>query len=481
MGPGLLKHVVEELNAGLKGGVISRIHQPEARTIVLKVFSRGRTSSLLISAHPSLPRLHLAAGEFRNPPAPPRLCAFLRSRITGARVEGVTQREGERIVEIGLKKGRAPDEEGFTLVVELTGKSSNIILCDSNGVVLDSLKRFPPETSVRAVEPGLPLIPLPPLKGEEGKEPAVSRLEGESWNEAAERHYSALAAGETEDALRRRLRRVAAQAEKKAGRKLDNLLGDESRAGEDVAFYRLGELLASNLGKARKGSTEVETDDYTKVPPEKVTIRLDPKLSPKENMERYFKRARKAKVALSLLKERIPKVREELEYIASLLYEIDDAETLADLKAVEEELMDGGYIKEVREKERAAKAEPVRRFTSSEGFEVLCGKSGAGNDMIVKGYAAKEDIWFHASKVPGSHVLIKVAGRRGELTKKTIEEAASFAAYHSKARAAGKVEVVYTEAKHVRKPPGAKPGMVTISEFKSVVVRPRDMEAGAKG
>ena len=108
---------------------------------------------------------------------------------------------------------------------------------------------------------------------------------------------------------------------------------------------------------------------------------------------------------------------------------------------------------------------------------MLCGKSGAGNDMIVKECAHKEDIWFHASGMPGSHVLIKVAGRRDELTKKTIEEAASFAAWHSKARAAGKVEVVYTEAKHVRKPPGAKPGMVTISAFKSIRVRPRDMEA----
>lgn len=480
MGPLLLKHVTEELAEALAGGVISRVHQSDARTIILKVFTRGTTLQLLISAHPALARLHLVEGGFVNPPSPLRFCAFLRSRITGARIGSITQRPGERIVSIELKKGYGAQEEVFGLIAELTGKSSNIILVDSEDFVLDSLKIFPPESSARTVAPGVKLLPLPPLETKAHEE-EIRKLEGESWNEATARHYSALVFEETGLSDARRLRRAVAQAEKRALRKLKNLTGDRERAERELGFYKLGELLASNLSRAARGMSEVEATDYTEAGPQKITIPLDVKLSPKENMEKYFKRARKAKVALGMLKDRLPAQEREIEYINSLYYSIDDAEGADELRAVEQELIDGGYIKAVKEKEReqgkATRALPLRRFTSSEGFEVLCGKSGAGNDMIVKECAHKEDIWFHASGLPGSHVLIKVAGRRDELTKKTIEEAASFAAFHSKARAAGKVEVVYTEAKHVRKPPGAKPGMVTITGFKSVRVRPRDMEA----
>jgi len=113
-------------------------------------------------------------------------------------------------------------------------------------------------------------------------------------------------------------------------------------------------------------------------------------------------------------------------------------------------------------------------MTSSEGFEMLCGKSGAGNDLIVRRYASDDDIWLHASGVPGSHVLIKVAGRAGNLTVRTIEEAASIAAWHSKNRNAKKAEVVYTEARHVKKPRGARPGMVTVKEYRTIMVEPRE-------
>ena len=220
---------------------------------------------------------------------------------------------------------------------------------------------------------------------------------------------------------------------------------------------------------------EIEADDYTVYPPEKITISLDERLGPKENLEKLFKRAKRAKTAISLLRDRIPGVEKELEYLASLMYEWESIETREDVAELRGELMKEGYIKETavaapREEERAT---PVRKYTSTDGFEILCGKSGAGNDLIVKEYAKDEDIWFHAAKIPGSHVLIKTAGRAKELTKKTIEEAAAICAYHSKAREASKVEVIYTEARHVKKPRGAKPGMVTVREYKSIVVRPK--------
>jgi len=472
MGPKLLEKITTELNVGLKDGVVSRIHEPDERTIIFKVFSKGRTEVLVISAHPLFSRMHISAREFTNPAAPPRFAAYLRSRITNARIEAFEQAKGERIVRIKLIKKIDGQWSAFVLVAELTGKSSNIILCDAENVVLDALRHFGPGSS-REVWPGrtLSLLPTaPPMKEE-----YAEKKEGETWNEAADRHYSALINEETLALEKNRLRRVIVEAEKKAGRKLKNLKGDESRAGVGLQYERLGEILSSNYGKLKRGMREIEADDYTVYPPEKITISLDEKLGPKENLEKLFKRAKRAKTAISLLRDRIPGVEKELEYLASLMYEWESIETREDVAELRDELMKEGYIKEQvaaapREEERAT---PIRKYASTDGFEILCGKSGAGNDLIVKEYAKDEDIWFHAAKIPGSHVLIKTAGRSKELTKKTIEEAAAICAYHSKAREAGKVEVIYTEARNVKKPRGAKPGMVTVREYKSIMVRPK--------
>lgn len=490
MGPALLSQIVKELNEWAAGGVISKVHQPDARNLIFKIFVRGREERLVISAHPRYSRMHLTGRGFINPPAPLRFCAYLRSVITNARIEGFGQADLEKIVHMRLRKYRVPPPDGgetetFTLICELTGKSSNMILIDEKGVVLDSLRYFPTGTSSRAVMPGLALQPLPKRTAEEEppeKEP-VTKEKDETWNQAADRHYSRLLDKEWEELERGRLRRVINGARKKAERKLKNLLGDREKAGKEFSYYKIGEILVANLGKLKRGMKEVEAEDYSVYPPEKKTIALDERLAPGENADKYFKRAKKAKVALSLLEERVPRVDEELQYIDSLSYGLDSSRDIDDLKELKDELIKEGYIK-MQEKTPARgleeRKEPVRRYTSSEGFEILCGKSGPGNDLIVKKYAKDEDIWFHASGAPGSHVLIKTAGRRKELTKKTIEEAAALAAWHSKNQTAGKTEVTYTEARNVKKPRGAKPGLVTIKDYKTIVVRPKAMEQGEK-
>ncbi len=473
MGPLLLREVVVELNIGLSGGIVSKVHQPDERNVILKIFVRGREERLIISAHHRLSRIHMTGRDYRNPPAPLRFCAFLRKWITNARIEAITQKDLERIVSIDLiKKNAEGNKEELRLIAELTGKSANIILIDREGMILDALRYFQPEASMRAVAPGLRLDPLPPAPAL--KEEVVERRDGESWMKAVDSFYSGLVDGEELSERRSHLRKAATEAEKKLKRKLANLEGDKAKAATEVGNYKTGELLASNFHLLKKGVKEAEVMDYTLDPPAMVRVSMDERLGPKENVERYFKRARKGKKALELLKERIPSVEQELEYIETLKYDIEAAETIPDLDEVEAELALGGYLKKMErtEKKEEPRAEPVRRFTSSEGFEILCGKSGTGNDLLVSRYASGEDIWFHVKGQPGSHSLIKTAGRATELTKKTIEEAASVAAFYSKAANAGKVEVIYTEARNVKKPRGAKPGMVTVKEYKSVVVKP---------
>lgn len=478
MGPVLLGYITGELNESLSGGIISRVHQPDERDIVLRVFVRGHDEHLLISTHPAHPRMHVTEEGFTNPPAPKRFCAYLRSRITNAVIEGFYHKEGERIVRIALKKRTDGYEDAYTLVAELTGKSSNVILVDKDGMICDALRYFPPDASLRAVEPGLRLESLPPAKpAEKGDGIIPQKKDGMSWNKTADEFYSKAVGAEGFTLELNRLRRAVNEARKKAQRKLDNLLGDKTRATAELGYSKTGDLVIINMGRLKRGMKEFTADDYTEVPPKKVTVALDEKLSPHQNAEKYFKRSKKAKHALEMLASRIPAVEEEIEYLSTAAYELDGASVRDDLDEIEEELAQGGYIRKMpaqtsKQSEDASRTEPIRRFTSSEGFEILCGKSGTGNDLIVKKHARDEDVWFHAAKVPGSHVLIKVAGRGGELTKKTIEEAASLAAGYSKNQFALKAEVIYTEARNVKKPRGAKPGMVTVKEYKSISVKP---------
>lgn len=471
MGPKTLKEITAELNDELRGGVVSKIHQPDERTLILRIFIRGRDLRLLVSAHHGSPRIHLTERAYPNPPAPLRFCAFLRSRITNARIEGVLQADFERIAIIELAKKEGETIEKARLIAELTGKSSNIILVDDDGMVLDALRFFPPD-SLRPVQAGIKLEPLPAAHAAKEEE-QITRLAGETWNSAADRFFSALA--EEDEFIREKsaLKKVIAEHEKRLARKMENLEGDRRRAEEGLGFYKTGELLTSVFHKLKKGMKEVEAIDYTKDPPEAVKVGLDEKLAPKENVERYFKRAKKSKTALGLLEKRIPEVRSEIEYVGSLRYEWEEAADKAGLADIREELQRGGYLKEAAKKavKETAVAESIRRFTSSEGFEILCGKSGIGNDLLVSKYASGEDVWFHVKGLPGSHALIKAAGKK-QVTQKAIEEAASIAAYYSKAKDAGKAEVIYTEARNVKKPKGAKPGMVTVKEYKGIVVKP---------
>ncbi len=475
MGPELIEKVVAELDERLRAGIISKVHQPDERDVYLRVFVRGAQELLLISTNPKYSRIHLTATRPVSPHAPKRFCAFLRSRINGAIIQKIGQVEGQRIVRIEFKKG----PEAFTLVAELTGKSGNIILLSANGTVLDALKHFPVEGSLRAVVPGLGLEPLPlaRARARAREEGLVPKTEGKNWNEAVEEFYAGLVLSEEKQKLKNKFRRTIRAAEKKVKKKLENLLGDRSKAEENIAKARFGEFLTANFAKLKRGMAEVGVVDYYKTPPAIVNIPLETRLNPKENVERYFKRARKAKTAIELLKKRIPLVERELEYIRGLTYELESAESDEDMEGIFEELVEAGYLREkpLTFGKKPVAAEPVRRFTSEEGFEILAGKSGPGNDLLVKKYAKEGDIWFHAKGAPGSHVLLKAKGKRKMPTEKAVEEAAAYAAWYSKNRTSTKAEVIYTDVKNVKKPRGGKPGMVIVREYKSIVVRPGEV------
>ncbi|MCR4287707.1 MAG: NFACT RNA binding domain-containing protein [Deltaproteobacteria bacterium] len=328
--------------------------------------------------------------------------------------------------------------------------------------------------------PGMRLEPLPPRQGA-WKEEHIEKKEGQTWNKAADLHYCGLLSLEEASDEKGLIKSAIKKAGDKAKRLIENLNSDKEKARINLKGSKLGELILSNMPAIKKGVKEALLVDYSALPPAKVLVELDQRLSPYGNAERYFKKAKKAKTALNMLGSRITEAEAELEYLNELEYGLEEAATKQELDELRSELVEGGYVKAApMEGAKAVKTrpnEPVRKARTSEGFTLLCGKSAKGNDLIVKKYAKDKDIGLHASGVPGSHVLIKTAGKEQGLTEKTIIEAAAFAAWHSKSRGELKAEVIYTEAKNVFKPKGAHPGMVLVKEYKSIMAAPMDITA----
>ena len=187
--------------------------------------------------------------------------------------------------------------------------------------------------------------------------------------------------------------------------------------------------------------------------------------------EYCYKDYQKAKNAEKILTEQIAKGEQELAYLASVLDALTRAESARDLQEIRAELVSGGYLRETDRKKRM-KLPPSRpmRFTSSDGFPILVGRSNRQNDELTTKLAAKTDIWLHVQKIPGSHVIIETDGRTPP--DRTVTEAMQLAAYYSQARGGQNVPVDYTPVKFVKKPAGAKPGMVIYTTYQTAVATP---------
>ncbi|MBR7081554.1 MAG: NFACT family protein [Oscillospiraceae bacterium] len=230
------------------------------------------------------------------------------------------------------------------------------------------------------------------------------------------------------------------------------------------------DIIMANLDAVSRGATVLRAANFY-AGGETVEIPLDPAKSPQQNAAKYYKDYRKAKNAGKFLAEQIENGEKELEYLESVIDELCRAETEKDISEIRRELEDAGYIQKQRQskKEKRIERKPLR-FMSSSGYDIYVGRNNTQNDELTLKTAFKGDIWLHAQKIHGSHVVIASDGK--EPDDRTINEAAAIAAYFSQARDSGRVPVDYTLVKHVKKPGGAKPGMVTYREQKTVYVTP---------
>jgi predicted ribosome quality control (RQC) complex YloA/Tae2 family protein len=201
-----------------------------------------------------------------------------------------------------------------------------------------------------------------------------------------------------------------------------------------------------------------------------IDIALDPRYSAAINAQKYYNEYRKRDTAEKKLSELIFEGERELEYIDSVFDSLSRASSEAELSAIREELYNGRYIKKKAEKKSVKTSLGYIRYRSSDGFLILSGRNNAMNDKLTLKDSSKADIWFHTQNIPGSHTVIVTEGK--SVSNSCLEEAAIIAAYNSRARTSSKVAVDYTEIRNVKKPSGAKPGMVIYDNFKTAIVTP---------
>ncbi len=230
-----------------------------------------------------------------------------------------------------------------------------------------------------------------------------------------------------------------------------------------------GELITANFYRLSRGMSRASLENYYEENCPAIEVPLDPRLSPQENAAKYFKQYNKAKTAEKILSEQMSRGREELAYLESVLQQLSQSETEQDFNDIRAELTEGGYVKNRGKKQPAfQRPSKPREFRSSAGLRILVGRSNRQNDQLTCKMAAPRDLWFHTQKIHGSHVILCTEG--GEADEQSIVEAATLAAYYSQGRESGKIPVDYTPVRYVKKPGGAKPGMVVYTTYQTVLV-----------
>lgn len=549
-----IANVVSELKRELIGGRLVKIAQPEEDELLLTVKLPAGQRKLLISAGASLPLIYLTETGKPSPMTAPNFCMLLRKHLQNGRIIDISQPGLERIVRILIEHlDEMGDLRRKTLVVEIMGKHSNIIFCDEDDVIIDSIKRISAAvSSLREVLPGKPYFvagtqdkldaltvdfdafrqavssrPQPVFKalygcftgispvlaqelcheaGLDGDLPsaaldapayqALFKALSDMVNAILEERFTPNIAytgdrpvefcalplkmydhtvpfetmsglletyyAEKEAITRIRqksadLRHIVQTALERSVRKYDLQLKQMQDTEKRDTWRIYGELLNTYGYGTEPGAKSLEALNY--YTNETVSIPLDPTLSTTENATRYFEKYNKLKRTYEALSQLTIEVKSEIDHLESIANSLDIALREEDLNEIREELTESGYIRRKNGSGKKRAASRPLHYISSDGFHMYVGKNNFQNDELTFKIATGNDWWFHAKKIPGSHVIVRLEGAE-ELPDRTFEEAARLAAYYSKGRAQEKVEIDYVQKKHVKKPAGAKPGFV---------------------
>lgn len=549
-----IANVVSELKRELVGGRLYKIAQPEEDELLLTIKLPSGQRKLLLSASASLPLIYLTETNKPSPMTAPNFCMLLRKHLQNGRITDISQPGLERIVHIRVEHlDEMGDLRHKLLIIEIMGKHSNIIFCNDDNMIIDSIKRVSAAvSSLREVLPGKPYFvaqtqdkldalttdystfrqvvsakPQPVFKalygsfsgispvlaqelcheaGIDGDRPAaalddaahqalfrafsdmVNAIREECFtpniaytsgrpvefcalplkmygntvsygtmSELLETYY---AEKEALTRIRQKsadLRHIVQTALERNVKKYDLQLRQIQDTEKRDTYRIYGELLNTYGYGAQPGAKSLDALNY--YTNENITIPLDPTLSTTENAKKYFDKYNKLKRTYEALSQLTQEVNSEIDHLESISNSLDIALREEDLAEIKEELTESGYIRRKSGTKKQKAASRPFHYISSDGFHMYVGKNNYQNDELTFKVATGNDWWFHAKKIPGSHVIVRL-GSADELPDRTFEEAARLAAYYSKGRDQEKVEIDYIQKKHVKKPAGAKPGFV---------------------
>ena len=469
--------VVAEISEKLVRGKIDKVYQAERDEIILNIRKQGGAFRLLISAHSQNARIHLTSVARENPKTAPMFCMFLRKHLSGGRILTIEQVGGDRVVRLDIEAfTELGDKVQKSMFVEIMGKHSNIILVDDSRKILDSIRHVDFTTSsARQVLPGL-FYKEPPTAQAQWTIDNGQLTMAENISEVvdkffAEKDFSARMAGKSAN-LVKLINNNIKRCEKKVTLHTKSIADAENR--EKFKIY--GDLLTANIWRIEFGSESIEVENYYE-DGAVVAIPLKSDISPSENAQRYYTRYNKLKTTEKFATEQLAQAVAEREYLETVLDSALKAESNSELDEIRAELVEEGYLPKKFEKGKKkggktqTKAPEIMEFTSADGFKMLVGKNNRQNDYLTMKMAYSTDIWLHTKAIAGSHVIIRTEGGK-DVPDSTILEAAALAAYYSRGRAGENVAVDYTAVKNVRKPRGAKPGMVIYDGYNTVYVTP---------
>ena len=533
-----LHHMVEELRRELVNGRIQKINQPFEQELVLQIRSNRQSHRLLLSAHPVFGRIQLTQTTFENPAQPSTFIMVLRKYLQGALIESIEQVENDRIVEMTVSnKNEIGDHIQATLIIEIMGKHSNILLVDkSSHKILEVIKHVGfSQNSYRTLLPGSTYIAPPSteslnpftIKDEklfeilQTQETTAKNLQSlfqglgrDTANELENilvsdklstfrnffnqetkpcltetsfspvpfanqvgEHFASLSdlldTYYKDKAERDRVKQQASELIRRVENELQKNRHKLKKQEKELLatdnaeeFRQKGELLTTFLHQVPNDQDQVILDNYYTNQP--ITIVLDKALSPNQNAQRYFKRYQKLKESVKYLTDLIQETKATILYLESVETVLNQA-GLEEIAEIREELIQTGFIRR-RQREKIQKRKKPEQYLASDGKTIIyVGRNNLQNEELTFKMARKEELWFHAKDIPGSHVVIS-----GNLdpSDEVKTDAAELAAYFSQGRLSNLVQVDMIEVKKLNKPTGGKPGFVTYTGQKTLRVTP---------
>ena len=402
---------------------------------------------------------------YRQPPAPDKLNPFiLGEEELLAALDNPTQKEPEKLL-----------MDTFTGLSPLIARELAFRAGGAEGLYSALLKlrkdvkenNFTPYLLVRDGKP-MDFSFLPILQ----YGPETESIRQESFSVMLDGFYERREAAERVRQRGQDLVKTVTNARDRTARKLANQEKELAATLDREKLREQGDIITSNLHAMEKGMTVLKAMNFYDPEYREIEIKLDPLLTPQLNAAKYYKEYNKAKTAEKMLTLQIEKGERELEYLNSVLENLELAEGERDLGEIRQELTDTGYLRRAKtaaKREKRVAGKPME-FRSSAGLRITVGKNNSQNDQLTTKMAYKSDIWLHTQKIHGSHVILWLEG--GEADAQSLTEAAVLAATFSQARESTRVPVDYTPVKYVKKPAGARPGMVIYTTYQTAVVDP---------